>query len=121
MTYEDLNFCLKLKTLREIRNLSMEQMANRLQLSKRMYYKIEREENDITLRRFVEICDVLDLSLLEFLSFDRKKLFTKSKTCQELERELQLTQQMMEDKEKIINQLQSEINRLSKQTSATSL
>ena len=82
---------------------------------------IENGENDITLRRFVEICDILGLSLLEFLSFDRKKLFSKSKTCEELEHELLLTHQLVKDKEKIINQLQSEINRLSKQVSPTSL
>ena len=51
MNYDDLNFCNKLRTIRELRNISMDQMAERLNISRRMYHKIEREGTIVDLKK----------------------------------------------------------------------
>lgn len=56
----------KIKSLREAKKWSQEEMAMRLHLSKNGYAKIERGETRLCLQRLRQIADVLDEDVLAF-------------------------------------------------------
>lgn len=66
---------LKIKHLRELRNLTQEYMADQLNLSLRAYSKIESGETQLTINRVNEISSILDIDALDLLAFDEKKIF----------------------------------------------
>lgn len=66
---------LKVKNIRELKNLTQEYMANQLNLSLRAYSKIESGETQLTINRINEISNILNVNPLELLSFDEKNIF----------------------------------------------
>ena len=112
--YEDLHICQKLRTIREFQNISMEQMADKLGISSRMYYRIEREGNDINLRRLVDICNAFYLSFKQFILFNRKDFFqfSQNETSKNWLDKIELQDQLLETKDEIIYQLKKENERL---------
>lgn len=66
---------LKVKNIRELKNLTREYMANQLNLSLRAYSKIESGETQLTINRINEISNILDINPLELLGFDEKNIF----------------------------------------------
>lgn len=111
MTYDDLNFCNKLRTIRELRNISMDQMAEQLGISRRMYHKIEREGAIVDLKRFIEICNALDLSYMQFLLFNRKEFFQvpQNEIIQSLKDKIQVQDELLKSKDAIIAQLKEKL------------
>ena len=63
-----------IKELREARNWSQEQMAERLGMSKNGYAKIERGESLPSLERLNEIAKVLGVSVLELIRVSDKNV-----------------------------------------------
>lgn len=63
-----------IKELREERNWSQEQMAERLGMSKNGYAKIERGESLPSLERLDEIAKVLVVSVLELIRISDKNV-----------------------------------------------
>lgn len=63
-----------IKELREERNWSQEQMAERLGMSKNGYAKIERGESLPSLERLDEIAKVFDVSVLELIRVSDKNV-----------------------------------------------
>lgn len=129
MTYDDLNFCNKLRTIHELRNISMDQMAERLNISRRMYHRIEREESNVNLKRFIEICNALDLSYMQFLLFNRKEFFqipqneiikSLNDKIREKDELLKNKDAIIKDKNLIIEQLRKKIMDDNKEVSPTS-
>lgn len=119
MTYDDLNFCNKLRTIRELRNISMNQMAERLNISRRMYHRIEREGTIVDLKRFIEICNALDLSYMQFLLFNRKNFFQipQNEIIKSLNNKIRMQDELLKsknaiikDKDLVIEQLRKGIN-----------
>lgn len=119
MTYDDLNFCNKLRTIRELRNISMNQMAERLDISRRMYHRIEREGTIVDLKRFIEICNALDLSYMQFLLFNRKNFFQipQNEIIKSLNNKIRMQDELLKsknaiikDKDLVIEQLRKGIN-----------
>ena len=117
INYEDLHICQKLRTIREFQNISMEQMADKLGIFSRMYYRIEREGNDITLRRLVDICNAFNLSFKQFILFNRKDFFqfSQNETSKNWLDKIELQDQLLETKDEIIYQLKKENERLIKE------
>lgn len=50
-------------------------MAEKLGLSQNGYGKMEREDSDISVTRLTQIAEILEVNLLDLLTFDENKLF----------------------------------------------
>eukprot|EP01038_Epipyxis_sp_PR26KG_P020355 gene20355-28823_t len=66
---------IKIKQIRELKNITQEYVAQKLGLSTRAYSKIESGETQLTINRLNEISEVLEIQPLEILGFDDKKIF----------------------------------------------
>lgn len=74
----------RLQMLRQQRNLTQEQMGEKLSLSTSAYCKMEYGETDLTLTRLARIADVFGLSRLELFKF----LTESDKDASTLDKEL---------------------------------
>ena len=70
---------IKIKQIRELKNLTQEYIANQLGLSIRAYSKIETGETQLTINRLNEISSILGVEPLEVLGFDDKQIFNNCK------------------------------------------
>ena len=70
---------IKIKKIRELKNVSQEFVANKLGLSIRAYSKIETGETQLTINRLNEISDALGVNPIEVLGFDDKQVFNNCK------------------------------------------
>jgi len=110
-----------IKKFRELKNITREQMASDLELSVSGYSKLERGEIEITLKRLCEIAEVLDVEISQILNFNSQTIFNISNS-----QGVQGYDQggsyhfHQEDKyrEKYIEMLEKEIQRLSKNKDA---
>lgn len=121
----------KIRFLRETKNWSQEEMANKLGMSTNGYSKIERGETRLTIPKLEQIVEVFDTDILELMSLGEKHIiyFQESgnnhslniinPSSQELVSEItQLKQQLshqvelLESKEKIIALQQSQLETL---------
>lgn len=69
---------LKVKKIRELRNLTQEYMASQLDLSLRAYSKIEAGETQLTIKRINEISKIFNVAPLELLNFDEDIIFNNT-------------------------------------------
>ena len=72
IAYASLNIGKKLRHIRELKNLTMAQIAQELNISSRMYAYIETEHSSVTLERLVDICNIFECTLEELLGFDQE-------------------------------------------------
>lgn len=70
-----LNPEIKLKQLRELKNLTQEHIATQLGLTTRAYSKIESGETQLTINRLNEISTILNIDPMEVLGFDHQNVF----------------------------------------------
>jgi transcriptional regulator with XRE-family HTH domain len=119
VSYGSLNIGIKIKKIRELNNLSMTQVADKLDLSARMYANIEAETSSITLERLVNICNVFECTLEELLGFSEKNIFNfqnsqeKNGTInQGVINEKELIKNLLDTKDELIDQLKEENKRL---------
>ncbi len=66
--------CEKIKFMRQVKELSQEQMAEKLGLSLNGYAKIERGETNPPLPRIKQIADVFEMDFMELVSFGEKNV-----------------------------------------------
>ena len=66
---------IKIKQIRELKNLSQEHVSGKLNLSTRAYSKIETGETQLTINRLNEIAAILEIDPMEILGFDDTKIF----------------------------------------------
>lgn len=66
---------IKIKQIRELKNLTQEHVAIQLGLSTRAYSKIETGETQLTINRLNEISSILGVEPMEVLGFDDKQVF----------------------------------------------
>lgn len=66
---------LKIKQIRELKNITQEYLANELEITTRAYSKIENGETQLTINRLNEISAVLKVDPMEILGFDEKQIF----------------------------------------------
>ena len=74
-----LNPEIKIKQIRELKNLTQEHIAAQLDLSVRAYSKIETGETQLTINRLNEISSILGIDPIEVLGFDEKQIFNNCK------------------------------------------
>jgi transcriptional regulator with XRE-family HTH domain len=65
----------KIKQIRELKNLSLENMANELGLSVTGYDKIERNEVSLNYERLLQISEILNVKLENLIGFDKNIAF----------------------------------------------
>lgn len=66
---------LKIKQIRELKNLTQEYVSSQLGLSVRAYSKIESGETQLTINRLKEISSILKIDPIEILGFNVKSIF----------------------------------------------
>lgn len=70
---------IKIKQIRELKNLTQEYVAQKLGLSTRAYSKIETGETQLTINRLNEISAIIGVPPMEVLGFDDKQVFNNCK------------------------------------------
>jgi len=63
-----------LRKLRELKNISQEFMANKLELTIKSYSNIENNVTKITLERLTQICEILDINPIAMINFSSEKI-----------------------------------------------
>ncbi len=70
----NINLNTKIRALREMKNWSQEQMAERVNMSKNGYAKVERGETRLTVETLDRISQAFDMDLVELISISDKGL-----------------------------------------------
>ena len=65
----------KIHKIRELKNITPKDMADRLNMTTAGYQKIERDEVSINMDRLLEIAGIFEMKPEEVLSFDEKYVF----------------------------------------------
>tara|TARA_Y100000588_G_C14228054_1_gene914013 strand:- start:831 stop:1196 length:366 start_codon:yes stop_codon:yes gene_type:complete len=65
----------KIRKVRELKGYSQEYMAGELGISQKTYSNIETDQAKVHFNRLEEISVILEISLIELLSFDDKNVF----------------------------------------------
>jgi transcriptional regulator with XRE-family HTH domain len=119
ISYASLNIGKKVRQIRELNNLSMAQVADKLDLSARMYANIEAETSSITLERLVNICNVFECTLEQLLGFSEKNIFNFQNSQEKngiinqgVINEKELVKNLLDAKDELIAQLKDENKRL---------
>jgi transcriptional regulator with XRE-family HTH domain len=111
----------KIRFLREAKNWSQEEMAEKLNMSPSGYSKIERGETKIALPKLIKIAEIFDMDLIELIPLDGKNVYLNNNHSNngchfngsaELAFELQKQQLMLEMKDKELAMQQREITYL---------
>ena len=113
----------KIKLLRETKNWSQEDMAEKLNMSVNGYSKIERGETKPYNPKLEKIAEIFDIDLLELISAKDKNVYlisdnVNNNVCQvigsssEIAFEIQKLQMTMTHKDELIEQLRTEITLL---------
>lgn len=98
-----------LRKIRELRSFSQDYVACQLGISIRAYSKLETGETQLTIKRLNEICEILEVSPLDVLTFNEKELFhsTKKKDNDDV---YSLNSLLIQQLEQRINDLKNEID-----------
>ena len=64
----------KIRTIRETRNWSQEDMAEKMNMSKNGYAKIERGETKLNLHKLEQIANIFNIDVLEIIKNDDKNV-----------------------------------------------
>ena len=101
---------LKLKQIRELKNLTQEHIATQLGLSTRAYSKIESGETQLTITRLNEISKILEIDPIEVLGFDHQQIFNNCSQEGNIGiNHINIPEKLIEQYEKRIQQLESEV------------
>lgn len=101
---------LKIKQIRELKNITQEHVANQLGLSTRAYSKIETGETQLTINRLNEISSALGVAPLEILGFDDKQVFNNCKQEGNIGiNHINLPDKLIEQYDKTIKVLEDEV------------
>jgi transcriptional regulator with XRE-family HTH domain len=73
-----MNYYLKIKHLRELRNYTQEHMAHCLGLTQRAYSSIENGKTQLTIERLREITQILNVSIGDVLELESKTTYNNS-------------------------------------------
>ena len=101
---------IKIKQIRELKNLTQEHVATQLGLSTRAYSKIETGETQLTINRLNEISSILGIEPMEVLGFDDKQVFNNCKQEGNIGiNHINIPEKLMQQYEKTIQILEDEV------------
>jgi transcriptional regulator with XRE-family HTH domain len=102
-----------IKKFRELKNITREELADKLEMSLSGYSKLERGEVDITLTKLYRIADILEVSVSQILNFDASQIFNiKDHGVANVDIQSQTNNYQDEYKDKYIKMLEAEVERL---------
>jgi transcriptional regulator with XRE-family HTH domain len=118
----------KLKIMRLFKDLTQEEMAEKLGYSLNGYTKIERGETDITVGKLEKIAEAIGIDLSKLLGLNEGNIFNIAEHCHynygvknvvfltesECSQELEKAQLLLQEKDKQIESLQRENSHLQK-------
>lgn len=112
----------KIKIVRELRGLTQEHIAQKLNISAQAYGKIERNETKLDVERLQQIANILEVSPEFIANFDEQQIFINSQNILgkgkgEMHNN-NTTQLVIDALERTIQQQQEEIKYLRAQLSA---
>lgn len=114
----------KIKNIRELKNLTQEYMAEKLDISQAAYSKLEKGTTKISQDKLEKIAEVLDVNPEDITDFDNKKVLNSynssikgnNSNITYSQQDITLIRQLYEDKiallEKLLNNAEAEIERL---------
>ena len=70
MNFNDLNIHVKIRQIRECKNLTRKQVADQLNIETRTYSYIESGKTKLTFDRLFEICTIFKCSVEDLLNFN---------------------------------------------------
>ena len=106
---------LKIKQIRELKNMRQEHIAQQLGISTRAYSKIETGETQLTINRLNEISEALKISPLEILGFDEKQVFNQCNNNQNIGiNHINMPEKLIQQYEETIASLKGQIAILEK-------
>jgi transcriptional regulator with XRE-family HTH domain len=113
----------KIKFIRSLKSWTQEQVADKLGITTHAYAKIERGETDVNFSRLEQIAEVMEIDLLQLLSFDEKNIFNFNKNHSQSHIVCQVNSSMQQSENKhelekanLMNeQLQKEVEYLTKE------
>ena len=104
---------IKIKQIRELKNVTQEYIATQLGLSIRAYSKIETGETQLTINRLNEISKALGIDPIEVLGFDDKQVFNNCKQDGYIGiNHINLPEKLIQQYEKTIAVLEDEVKLL---------
>jgi transcriptional regulator with XRE-family HTH domain len=65
-----------IKKFRELKNMTREDLADRMEMSLSGYSKLERGEVELTVNKLYRIAEILEISVSQILNFDASQIFT---------------------------------------------
>lgn len=116
----------KIKNIRELKNLTQEYMAEKLDISQAAYCKLEKGSTKISQEKLDKIAEVLEVNPNDITDFDNKKVLNNinnvkgnnSGNINYNDQDIHLIRQLYEDKitllEKIVEKQEEEIKNLKK-------
>lgn len=104
---------IKIKQIRELKNITQEHIATELGLSTRAYSKIESGETQLTINRLNEISRILNIDPIELLGFDDRQVFNNCKQEGNIGiNHINLPEKLIQQYEKTIQVLEDEVKLL---------
>ena len=102
-----------IKKFRELKNLTRDELADKLDMSLSGYSKLERGEVDLTLTKLYRIAEILEVSVFQILNFDASQIFNINNSTGANGYVNEFHQHQSDEyKEKYIKMLETEIARL---------
>jgi transcriptional regulator with XRE-family HTH domain len=112
----------KIKNIRELKNLTQEYMAERLDISQAAYSKIEKGETKISEEKLLQIAQALEMKPEDIKAFDSQKYFNSVSNVEGdysgiyiVSADIELIKKLYEDKitllEKLLSNAENEIKR----------
>ena len=101
---------IKIKQLRELKNLTQEHVATQLGLTTRAFSKIETGETQLTINRLNEISVIFGVDPIELLGFDDKQVFNNFKQDRYIGiNHINIPEKLIQQYEKTIQVLEDEV------------
>ncbi len=72
---------IKIKKVRELRNLTQEYMAQQLNVSQSTYSRLEKEDGDLTVSQLNRIAELLEIKVDDLINFNEKIVFNNYATA----------------------------------------
>jgi transcriptional regulator with XRE-family HTH domain len=102
-----------IKKFRELKNMTREDLADRLEMSLSGYSKLERGEVELTVNKMYRIAEILEISVSQILNFDASQIFNvRDHGVANVDIKSQTNNYQDEYKDKYIKLLEAEVERL---------
>lgn len=104
-----------IKKFRELKNLTRDEVAEKLEMSVSGYSKLERGEVELTINKLYKISEILDVDVSQILNFDASQVFNvKDYGVANVDIKSQTNNYNDQYKDKYIRMLEEELARLKK-------